>query len=129
MDEATPDVPAEICLYIRKLPTLANDHEILKGASRLVRIAPRCQCTLPEDDQRGTQRCTARRQPCHCHGGHQGRVRFEDECHDEPWSTGGILKVMLAAIACRKIRIQRRLLGLGTAHGQKKKTIASKRRC
>ena len=33
MDEATPDVPSEVCLYIRKLLTLANDHENLKGAS------------------------------------------------------------------------------------------------
>ena len=32
MDEAPPDLPAEVCLYIRKLLTLANDHEILKGA-------------------------------------------------------------------------------------------------
>ena len=32
-EEAPPDVPAEVCLYIQKLLTLANDHEILKGAS------------------------------------------------------------------------------------------------
>ena len=33
MEEAPPDVPSEACLYIRKLLALANDHEILKGAS------------------------------------------------------------------------------------------------
>ena len=33
MDEATPDIAAEVCLYVRKLLTLANDHKILKGAS------------------------------------------------------------------------------------------------
>ena len=33
MEEVPPAVPAEACLYIRKLLTLANDHEILKGAS------------------------------------------------------------------------------------------------
>ena len=32
-DEAIPDVPSEFCLYVRKLLTLANDHEIRKGAS------------------------------------------------------------------------------------------------
>ena len=31
----------------------------------------------------------------------------------------GLLKVMFAAIACRKIRIQRRLLGLGAVYGQR----------
>lgn len=36
MDEAIPGVPSEDCLYIRKLFTLANDHEILKGASIVV---------------------------------------------------------------------------------------------
>ena len=35
MEEAPPVVPADVCLcnVIRKLLTLANDHEILKGAS------------------------------------------------------------------------------------------------
>ena len=30
-----------------------------------------------------------------------------------------LLKTLFAAVACRKIRMQRRLLGLGTAQGQK----------
>ena len=34
----------------------------------------------------------------------------------------GVLKVMFAAIACRNMRLQRRLLGLGTAPGQKPKS-------
>ena len=33
MDEAVPDVQAEVCLYIRKLLTLANDHEMIKGVT------------------------------------------------------------------------------------------------
>ena len=33
MEEAPPDVTSEVCIYIRKLLTLANDHKILKGAS------------------------------------------------------------------------------------------------
>ena len=33
MEQAVPDVQSEVCLYIRKLLTLANDHEIIKGVS------------------------------------------------------------------------------------------------
>ena len=33
MDEAVPDAQAEVCLYIRKLLTLANDHEMIKGVT------------------------------------------------------------------------------------------------
>ena len=88
MDEAISDVPLEVCPYVRKLLTLANDHEILKGASFDVPL-DRHQCNLSKDGQRGTQRCAARRQPSHYHGCHQGRVRFENECNYDPWSTEG----------------------------------------
>ena len=43
MDEAIPDVHSEVCLYIRKLITLANDHEMLKGASFDVTPDTRCR--------------------------------------------------------------------------------------
>ena len=45
MEEAPPAVPAGVCLYIRVLLALANDHEILKGASSDVPpdINARCQ--------------------------------------------------------------------------------------
>ena len=46
MDEAPPDIPEEVCLYIRKLLTLANDHEILKGASFNVTPDVNALCTL-----------------------------------------------------------------------------------
>ena len=33
MEEAPRDLPGEVCLYIWKLLTLADDHEVLKGVS------------------------------------------------------------------------------------------------
>ena len=52
-DEKTLDIP----VYIRKLLTMANDHfNNPQGGFVYIPIAPESQCTMSEDDQRGTQR-------------------------------------------------------------------------
>ena len=40
MDEVAPDLPTQVCLYISKLLTLANDHKILKGARAAFNVQP-----------------------------------------------------------------------------------------
>ena len=116
MDEAIPDVPSEVCLYnIRKLLTLANDHEMLKGASFDVppdtnALCQRMANEVHRDVLPGDSHATA-------------MESFKDEIglRTSATTTPGLLKVMFVAMASRKIRVQRRLLGLGTTPTQRKR--------
>ena len=83
MDEDVPNVQSEVCLYIRKLLTLANDHEMIKGVSFDVppdtnALCQRMANEVHRDVLPGDSHVTA------CHGVIQGRVRFEDECDHDP---------------------------------------------
>ena len=107
MEQAVPDVQSEVCLYIRKLLTLANGHEMIKGVSFDVppNINALCQRMANEvhrDVLPGDSHVTAMRS-------------FKDEfgLKTSATTTPGLLKVMFVAMASRKIRVQRRLLGLG----------------
>ena len=115
MDEAIPDVPSEVCLYIQKLLTLANDHEILKGASFDVppdtnALCQRMANEVHRDVLPGDSHVTA-------------MESFKDEIglKTSATTTPGLLKVMFVAMASRKIRVQRRLRGIGTTPIQKKR--------
>ena len=54
--EATPDIPAEVAQYIRKL--LKRPRNPQRG---VVYIAHKCQYPVPKDGQRGSHACAARR--------------------------------------------------------------------
>ena len=115
MDAAIPDVPSEVCLYIRKLFTLANDHEILKGASFDVppdtnALCQRMANEVHRDVLPGDSHVTA-------------MEPFKDDVglRTSATTTPGLLKVMFVAMASRKIRVQKQLLGLGTAPAQRKR--------
>ena len=114
MEEAPPDVPSEVCLYIRKLLTLANDHEILKGASFSVTPDTNALCQrMANEVHRDDIVLPCRRQPCDSHVTAMEALKDEFDLRMSATTTPGLLKTMFAAIACRKIRMQRRLLGLG----------------
>ena len=94
-------------IIIRKLLTLANDHEMLKGASFDVppdtnALCQRMANEVHRDVLPGDSHVTA-------------MESFKDEfgLRTSATTTPGLLKVMFVAMASRKIRVQRRLLGLG----------------
>ena len=119
MDEAIPDVPSEVCLYIRKLLTLANGHEILKGAS----------FDVPPDTNALFQRIANEVHrdvhvlPGDSHGTAMEPFRGECDLRASTATAPGLLKVMFVnvAMASRKTRVQRRPLGLGPAPSQRKR--------
>ena len=115
LEEAPPDVPAEVCLYIWKLLTLANDHKMLKGASFDVTPDTNALC------QRIANEVHKDVLPCDSHATAMEAIKDKFGLSTSATTTPGLLKIMFADIACRKIRMQRRLLGLGTARGQKPK--------
>ena len=119
MEEAPPDVPSEVCLYIRKLLTLANDHEMLKGASCSVTPDTNALCQrMANEVHRGVLTGDS-------HVAATGALKDEFNLRTCATTTApGLLKRMCVAIACRKIRTQRRPLGLGTAQGQQPKSRA-----
>ena len=112
--EAPPDVPAAVCLYIRKLPDRANGHGIWQGAPS--HLIPICQCPLPANGQRGARRCAAGDTDRHVMPIEASKGEFS--LRASATTAPGLLKMTLAAIGCRKIR---RRLGLGTALGQNPK--------
>ena len=67
---------------------------------------------------KASESCVARRQPGDSHVTAMEAIKDEFGLRMSATMTPGLLKVMFAAIACRKIRMQQRLLGLGTAQGQ-----------
>ena len=99
MDEAGPDVPAGVCLYIRKLLALANDHEILKGASFQVpsdtnELCQRMASEVHRDLLPGDSHVTA-----------MGPFKGEFGLRASATTAPGLLKVMFVAMANRKIRV------------------------
>ena len=110
MEEAPSDVLAEVCIYSRTLLALAKDHAILKGA--LFNVAPDtnalCQRMANEVHRyvlRGASHVTA-----------MEAIKDGFGLMTSAPMTPGLIKITFAAIVCRNIRMQRRLLGLGTAH-------------
>ena len=117
MDEVIPDVPSEVCLYMytRKLLTLANDHEMLKGASFDVPpdtnvLCQRMANEVHRDVLPGDSHVTA-------------MESFKDEfgLRASVTTTPGLLKAMFVAMASRKMQVHRRLLGLDTTPTQRKR--------
>ena len=108
MDEAISDVPLEVCPYVRKLLTLANDHEILKGAS----------FDIPPDTNALCQRMANEVHqdvlPGDSHATTMESFKDKFGLRTSATTTPGLLKAMSVAMASRKIRVQRRLLGLST---------------
>ena len=110
-DTEAPDIPAEVAQYIPKLLTIANETKNLKGASFVVQPNVNALCqrmanevhkdVLPGDSHNIVTAMEA--------------IKHEFGLKTSATTTPGLLKVMFSAIASRKVRIQRRLLGLGTA--------------
>ena len=117
MEEAPPDVPAEVRLYIRKLLTLASDHKILKGAS--FNVAPDTNALC----QRMANKVNRDVLPGDSHDIVTAMEAIKDEfsLRTSATTTPGLLKVVFVAMASRKIRVQRRLPGLGTTPTQRKR--------
>ena len=115
MEEAPPAVPAGECLDIRKPPTPANDREILKRASFNATPDINVLC------QRMANEAHKSVLPDDSHATAMGAIKGECGLRASATTAPGLLKVAYAAVACRKMRIQRRLLGLGTSQGQKPK--------
>ena len=114
-EEAPPDVPAGVCRYIPKLLALANDDEIMKGAPFNTTPDTSALC------QRMANEAHKDVLPGDGHATAMEAIKGEFGLRTSATTTPGLLKIMFAAIACRKIRMQRRLIGLGTAQGQKPK--------
>ena len=118
--EVPLDVPAKVAQYVRKLLTVANETKILKGASFVVEpninaICQRMANEVHKDVLPGDSHVTA-----------MESIKDEFGLKTSATTTPGLLKVVFAAIASRNVRVQRRLLGLGTAPAQQK---PRKRRC
>ena len=104
-------------LYIRKPLSLANDHEIPKGES----------IEVPPD---ASTSALCRRMANEVHrdvlpgDGHATAMepsKGEFGLRTSATTTPGLLKVMFVAIASREMRVQQRLLGLGTTPAQRKR--------
>ena len=114
-DEELPNVPAEVTQYIQKLLTIANETAMFKGATFVLHpnINALCQRTANEvhrDVLPGDSHVTA-----------MGAIKDEFGLETSATTAPGLLKVsMLTAVACQKVRMQRRLLGNGTVQAQKK---------
>ena len=112
--EAPPDVPAEVAKYIRELLTIANETKILKGATFTVApninaICQRMANEVHRDVLPGDSHVTA-----------MESIKDEFGLRTSATTTPGLLKVMFLAMASRSVRVQRRLLGLGTAPAQQR---------
>ena len=107
MDEAVPDVQAEVCLYTRKLLTPANDHEMIKGVTFDVTPETNALC------QRMANEVHRDVLPGDSHVAAMESLKGEFGLRTSATTTPGLLRVMFVAMANRKIRVQRRLLGLG----------------
>ena len=97
---------------------LANDHNMLKGESFSVTrdtnaVCQRMANEVHKDVLPGDSHVTA-----------MEALKDEFGVRTSATTTPGVLKIMFVTIACRKIRMQRRLLGLGTAHEQQPKPRA-----
>ena len=110
MDKATPDVPSEVFLYVRKLLTLANDHEILKGASFGVTPDTNALCQRMANEVHRDDSVL----PGHSHVSATESIEGKFGLRTSATMTPGLLKVMFVAMASRKVRVQQRLIGLGT---------------
>ena len=111
--ETPPDVPAEVARYIRGLLTEANETKILKGATFTVTpdinaICQRMANEVHRDVLPGDSHVTA-----------MESIKDEFGLRTSATTTPGLLKVMFLAMACRSVRVQRRLLGLGTVAVQR----------
>ena len=102
MDEAIPDVPSNVCLYIRKLLTLANDHEMLKGASFDVPpdtndIVHNALCQRMANEEH--------RDVLPCDGYVTAMESFKDEfgLRTSATTAPGLTKVMFVAMTSRKM--------------------------
>ena len=98
-EKAPPDVPVEVCLYILKLLTLANDHEILKGASFNVSPDTDALC------QRIANEVHRVVLPRDSHVTAMEAIQDEFGLSTSATTTPGLLKIRFAAIACRKVRM------------------------
>ena len=112
--ETPPDVPAEVARYIRELLTTANETNILKGATSTAEpninaICQRMANEVHRDVLPGDSHVTA-----------MESIKDEFGLRTSATTTPGLLKVMFLAMACRSVRVQRRLLGLGTAPAQQR---------
>ena len=110
--EAILDVP---CLFIRMFLTLAKDHDILKKASFEVppdtnALCQRMANEVHRDVLPGDSHVTAMKS-----------FKGEFGLSTKATTTPGLLKVMFVAMASRKIRVQRRLLGLRTTPAPRKR--------
>ena len=117
--EAPPGVPAAVAKYIRELLTMANKTKLLKSTT--FTVEPNINAILCQ-------------RMANCNGVHKGvlpgdshmasmeSIKDEFGLKTSATTTPGLLKVMLLAIlmASRNIRVQRRLLGIGTAPAQQK---------
>ena len=120
MEETPPNAPraSEICLYIRKLLALMNDHEILKGAPLSVTPDANAPC------QRMANEAYRDVLPGDSHTTATEPLTIACGLRMSAMTAPGLLKTSFVAIACRKKRMQRRLLGPGTAYGQQPKSRA-----
>ena len=115
VDEATPDIPDGVCLYVRQPHTIANDHEILKGAPFVLHPSANALC------QKMANEVHKDVLPGHSHATAMEAIKDKFGLRMSSTTAPGLLKVIFEAAACREMRIQRQLSRLGTAHGQKKK--------
>ena len=112
--EAPPDVPAEVAKHIRELLTIANEINILKSATFTVEPNINAIC------QRMTNEVNKDVLPGDSHVTAMESIKGEFGLTTSATTASGLLKVMFLALASRSVRVQRRLLGLGTAPAQQK---------
>ena len=111
-EPAPPNVPVEVMKYIRELLTTANETKILKSATFVVEpnINAICQKMAHEVHRNvlpGDSHVTA-----------MESITDEFGLKTSDTTTTGLLKVVFLAMASRSVRVQRRLLRLGTAPAQ-----------
>ena len=106
-------------IIIRKLLTFANDHEILTGASFVLHQYGNALChRMANEVQKDVL-------PYDSHVTVMEAIKDEFGLRTSATTTPGLLKVMFAAIACRKVRMQRRSLGLGVLPMGKRRSRAN----
>ena len=107
-DKEMPAIPAEAAQDIRKLRAIANETKILKGASFVVQpnASELCQRTANEAHKDPL--------PADSHVTSMEPIKGEFGLKAGATTAPGLLEAMTTAIACRSVRAQGRLPGLGT---------------
>ena len=98
-------------IYIRKLLTLTNDHEILKGASFNVQPDINAPC------QRMPNKAHKDVLPGGSHAAVMEAIKGKFDLRASSTTGPGLLTSGFEAMACPEMRPQRGLLGLSTARG------------